>query len=73
VANAQSLLRTFGRQVRALRLARGWSQEELAAQAEVDRTFVGRVEAGKLNLTVGSIQKLARGLHCRVQITLHPD
>ncbi len=57
-ANAD-LLRAVGDRVRSLRRKRGWTQEDLAAKAEIDRTFVADVERGKRNLTLVYIGVLA--------------
>lgn len=49
--------------LRRLRVARGLSQEKLAADAEVDRTYVSRMERGLENPTVGVLDRLAEALH----------
>jgi transcriptional regulator with XRE-family HTH domain len=38
----------FGRSVKALRLRKGWRQEDLARAARVSRSAVGRIEAGEI-------------------------
>jgi transcriptional regulator with XRE-family HTH domain len=45
--------------LRRLRVARKLSQETLAADAGVDRSYVGRLERGLENPTVGMLDKLA--------------
>jgi transcriptional regulator with XRE-family HTH domain len=40
----------------------GLSQEELAARANLDRSYVGRVERGENNVTARNIAKLAAAL-----------
>ncbi|MBN2492476.1 MAG: helix-turn-helix transcriptional regulator [Planctomycetes bacterium] len=52
----------FGQRVRALRTARGWSQEQLAFEAGLDRTYVGGVERGERNLALVNICRLAQAL-----------
>lgn len=54
--------RLLGRNVQRLRLARGWSQEELADEAEVHRTYVSGVERGVRNPTIVILAKLAKAL-----------
>ncbi|WP_336629665.1 MULTISPECIES: helix-turn-helix domain-containing protein [unclassified Microbacterium] len=52
----------FGIRVRELRKERGWSQEELAHQADLDRSYVGGVERGQRNVSLDNIHKLAKTL-----------
>lgn len=54
--------RLLGRNVQRLRLARGWSQENLADEAGVHRTYVSGVERGVRNPTVTILAKLAKAL-----------
>lgn len=58
---ARDLKRAFGQRVRALREARGWSQERAEQQVGLHWTYIGQVERGERNLTLLSIQKLAKG------------
>ena len=46
--------------VKALRLAKGWSQEELAHQAGMHRTFVSQIERAVKISTIVSVEKVAR-------------
>jgi len=59
---ASSPLSAFGRAIRELRLAQGISQEELGYRSGLDRTYVGGIERGERNPTLGSILRLAAGL-----------
>ncbi len=52
----------FGRKLRDTRLKRGVSQEKLADQAGLHRTYVSSVELGKRNISLLNIQKLAEAL-----------
>ena len=52
----------LGRVIREARLAKGISQENLALLAEVDRSYVGRVERGDNNVAVLTLAKLAKAL-----------
>ena len=61
VASA-AVKRKFGSHVRALREARGWSQEELAARAKRHWTYIGGVERGERNPTLLVIVDLAKAL-----------
>ena len=53
---------TLGRRVQELRKERGWSQQRLASAAGLDRTYLGTVEQGKQNITIGAALKLADAL-----------
>ncbi len=58
----ESVLVRFGRRVRELRKKKGMSQEELALEAGLDRSYVGGVERGERNISLVNIEKLARAL-----------
>ena len=51
-------LKCFGRAVRTLRKARGLSQEALALEADVNRTYMGGLERGEENVSLLTILKL---------------
>jgi transcriptional regulator with XRE-family HTH domain len=55
-----AILTTLGARVRKLRLAKGWSQERLAEEAGLHRTFVGGIERGERNITLATLGRLAR-------------
>lgn len=52
----------FGRRMRALRHARGFSQEELAHRAGMHATYLGGIERGERNPALLNIGRLARAL-----------
>jgi transcriptional regulator with XRE-family HTH domain len=58
----RDIKRAFGQRVLELRKARGWSQETLDHHSGLHWTYIGQVERGERNLTLLSIQKLAKGL-----------
>lgn len=53
---------SFGLRLRQLRREQGVSQEELAARAELHRTYVSSVERGERNVSLETIEKLAKAL-----------
>jgi len=50
------------RNLRRLRVARGISQEHLAVDAGIDRTYVGRLERGRENPTVAVLERITAAL-----------
>jgi transcriptional regulator with XRE-family HTH domain len=60
-----TVLKQFGKEVQALRLKKGLSQEALADAIGVHRTYMGFIERGERNLTLKNIFKLSRvlGVH----------
>lgn len=63
--------RRLGNKVRKLRSQKGWSQEEFADICTVNRSYMGRIERGELNLTLDSLQKVANGLGVTVSALLN--
>ncbi|MFT3721634.1 helix-turn-helix domain-containing protein [Pseudorhodoferax sp.] len=56
------LVEHFGIAVRQLREQRGWSQEHLAALSDLNRSYVGEVERGRVIASIVTVHKLARAL-----------
>jgi transcriptional regulator with XRE-family HTH domain len=53
------VLRRFGDAMREERKRRGISQEQLALEAEINRTYMGGVERGEENISLLTIAKIA--------------
>jgi transcriptional regulator with XRE-family HTH domain len=58
----------FGRAVRAARLSQGLSQEDLAAEAGLDRTYISGLERGARNPALSTVEKVSRALRIRVSV-----
>lgn len=52
--------------LRRLRVERGLSQEALAHDARIDRSYVGRVERGRENPTISVLEQLAISLGAHI-------
>ncbi len=59
---AHPTLRTFGRRIAALREQRDISQEDLAARAGIDRSYMSCIERGVRNTSVLKVAAIARAL-----------
>jgi transcriptional regulator with XRE-family HTH domain len=56
----------LGNAIREIRLSKDISQEKLALLAEVDRSYVGRIERGDNNVALLTLQRLADALDVTV-------
>ena len=64
----------IGWNLRRLRVAQGLSQERLALAAGIDRAYVGRVERGSENVTIATLEAMARALAVPVaHLLVEPD
>ncbi len=61
-AAQQEVKKRFGARLRALRKARKLSQEKVALASDLDRSYVGRIERGEINVSLVNIERLARAL-----------
>lgn len=52
----------FARNLKAARLAKGLSQEELAHRAGIDRTYISSLERGVYKASIDVVDRLARVL-----------
>lgn len=61
----------LGRAIRALRVRRGWRQEDLAARAGVTRSVVGRIERGeRAGLAIDAVDAVAEALGATADVNL---
>lgn len=66
-------LKQLGQRVQGLRKSYGWSQQQLAKNSGLDRTYISAVEHGKQNLTIGAISKLSKALQVPITHLLMGD
>ncbi len=60
MANTERL--RVGRTIRRFRLAKGWTQEELAGRAKLHPTYIGGIERGERNVSLDNLIKIAKAL-----------
>jgi transcriptional regulator with XRE-family HTH domain len=63
-ADDTGYLIAVGQAIRALRKARGLSQEALANDARIDRSHMGKIERGERNVTILNVVRICTVLEC---------
>jgi transcriptional regulator with XRE-family HTH domain len=71
-ADMYQLAKALGGKIREQRKARGFSQDALALACKVDRSYMGRIERGEVNITVEKLYRIAWTLECDPKCLL-PD
>jgi len=55
----------LGKKIRALRRARGWRQIDLAAHAELSKTYVCELEVGKREIGLETLVRISEALEVK--------
>lgn len=63
----QQFLQKFGKRLAGIRKQKGITQEKLADAVDLHRTYIGFIEQGKRNPSIGNIYKIARALKVSVK------
>ena len=61
-----NVLEELGSRIREKRKARGWTQEDFADNAGIDRSYIGGVERGERNITFKVLCQICEALQCDV-------
>ena len=61
------ILKQFGDNVKRLRKAKGWSQEDLAKRAKLHRTYIGSIERSERNVSLINIERIANALDVKIR------
>ena len=56
------ILKRVGSRIKELRNEQSMSQQKLATKAEIDRTYLTGVEAGKRNISIKNLEKILKAL-----------
>jgi transcriptional regulator with XRE-family HTH domain len=67
-----SLRLVFAQNVRLVRVAADLSQEALAGECELDRTFIGSLERGERNVSIDNVERVAKALRIDARDLLNP-
>ncbi len=62
----KDIKKKLGKNIRKLRKQKGYSQEELSLNLDLDGSYIGKVENGKLNITIDKISAIAQFLNVEI-------
>lgn len=68
----EQLAKTVGIRIRAQRKTNNLSQDALALECGIDRSYIGRIERGEVNITIEKLYVIADVLECEPS-TFLPD
>lgn len=60
-------LESFGQKIKQLRVSKGWSQEELGHESNLDRTYIGGIERGERNISLLKAKQIADALNIEMK------
>jgi transcriptional regulator with XRE-family HTH domain len=69
---SENLREVLAYNIRVARVAKGWSQEDLALECELDRTYVSAVERARWNVSLSNIERFALALELEPWTLLKP-
>ena len=61
----------IGNRIKAIRNKLGISQEKLAAESGLHRTYIGMIERCEKNVTVVNLERIANALHVDITELIH--
>ena len=59
------ILKEFSSKLRAIRTKHKVSQDQLAKLTDIDRSYVGRIDRGEVNITLDKLYTIAKALKCQ--------
>lgn len=71
--NETKILKQFGRNVKAERIRKGYSQESFAEKANLGREYISKIERGQANMSIKKIVNLANFLESDLKDILRFD
>jgi transcriptional regulator with XRE-family HTH domain len=58
----KAFLKQIGNRIKEFRIEADLSQEKLAFESELDRTYIGSVERGERNISIINLRKISKAL-----------
>ncbi len=62
-----SIKARLGTRIRSIRERKGWSQEKLAAECGLHRTYIGSIERGERNVAIVNVERIATALELAIE------
>ncbi len=62
ILGTMNIQKKYGIKVKEFRIKKGWSQEKLALNADIDRTYISGIEKGERNVSIVVVEKIAVAL-----------
>ncbi|EGL16572.1 helix-turn-helix transcriptional regulator [Paenibacillus sp. HGF7] len=53
---------SVGRKIRSLRKAKNYTQDELGDLIDLEQSYLGRIERGEINITLGTLSRISDAL-----------
>jgi len=66
------ICKQVGHRIKTLRKRKGLSQEELASQAKIHRTYMGKIERGESNPPLYTLFKISKALSVHISELFKP-
>ena len=72
MTSEEKFLKQFGTRLGDIRRSRKLTQEQLADMVDLHRTYIGYIEQGNRNPSIGNIQKIAKALKVSLKDIFKP-
>ena len=59
------LIQKFAEKLRVLRVEKNISQDTLSKLTDIDRSYIGRIDRGEVNISLDKLFKIAKALKCQ--------
>lgn len=64
--NDEILRKKLGKRIQEIRLSKNLSQQDLAAKCNFEKSNMSRLEAGRVNSTLSTLNTIAQGLEVNI-------
>lgn len=59
-------IKTISKRIKELRKQKGWTQEQLAFEANLHRAYIGQIERCEKNIGIINLEKIAKALDIKI-------